>query len=439
MKRLLDTEVKYMDQTDLQVPPLLSSWGSLVDYLDCTLVLGTEGFDIVSITTIEDPQDPEKYWLSYLKLKDNHTFKQDLSVVEISNTEDLVYNNQFRVQEISEQEVCIAFSKELNPFKPPDITESVGKIRLAPLGYEKVFEAPQKAVYKVTTKDDKYCYLRLDNSCPEGRDPSKLKFARVSMLSDMDFIDDYAFKLGRYKSPAYENDYDRGENSIYDVWFHSRYNSSEMNMDGVGYNLQEYCIVGDSSTFYLSLDNLRYSSSYYMDKTYIFGLYDKFIYKEDPLPFILHTSERISITSPSFDPYNYYSNLTRDRNYGKHTFKTDFENIFTSATSDRWAPWLGDGYHSGANTRVNFKPYKNEIKINLVDSVLRFYRFQNTVLEGKYRGIKFILNNLQDSEQFLPKVKEPFSQDGRKFIRIKDRDYSEISYFLIQLDNWSDI
>lgn len=438
MKRLLDTDVRYFDQDTFQAPKLLSSWGSLIDFLDCALVTGTEGVNVLSLVTEEDIDNPDLYWSITVNLEPGHLFKELLSVVEIKNCEELSYNQIYRVQKVGSNFIKLAVDKNSHPFKPPDILSPVDvKISTAPLGYEKIFEEPYKAVYKVNTYEDKVAYLRVDNSCPPGHDPSYLKFARVSMFSDIDGMDDYAFRLGRQKAPAYANDYTRVEENIYDIWFHCAYPSSDMNIQGTsGTNLTKYHIIGDKSTFYYTADYLRAHSSYPSDMTYIFGEYDKLTFKEDPLPFILFTTERYSLDSYVFLQYNWYNNLTRETSSGKHTFKTDFEDIFTTSTSDRWSPWHGDGYHSGANTRVNYKPYKNEIQLNMTEATLRFYRKDNTVLEGKYRGIYFLMNNLQDYENFAPKFNIPFLYNDNYFIRVSDKDYAERSSYGIQLSNW---
>ena len=70
------------------------------------------------------------------------------------------------------------------------------------------------------------------------------------------------------------------------------------------------------------------------------------------------------------------------------------------------------------------------------DATLRFFRVENTVLEGRYRGVKFYINNLQDQENFAPSFKTPYFYNNKFYIRISDRDQSEKASFAIQLDNW---
>lgn len=400
--RLLDTGVKYFDINSYNVPKLDNTWGCMINFLDTVLVNGSDSQDILSITVQEDLIYPELYWIATLSLNIGHGFKENCSVITIRESSIPVFNNTFRVQEVTETSINIAFSKTEFPIKPSAVEYTFGmQLVMPPLGYEKIFTAPQKAVYKVTTKDDKYCYLRVDNSCPEGHDPSWAKFSRVSMLSEIDEIDDYRFRLGRQKAPAYVGDYNKTEENIYDVWFSTRY------YDGGNRYLyfqkvpniatqKFYMLAGDSETFYLMMDSIReHSNSLRVDTTYVFGKYTKLIYKEDPLPFILRCSRRDSETSQTFLDYVNYDSLTRDRSIGRHTFKTEAEGIFTTSTSQSWALWLNDSFHSGVNTRVNFKPYKNELNINLVDMNLRFYRdSSNVVLEGRLRGLKHIIGAL---------------------------------------------
>ena len=438
--RLLDTKTRYFDQDTFQVPKLNNTWGCMVDFLDAALVYGSPSQPILGITVTEDVKEPELYWLFNVQLNSGHGFKANLSVVEILNANIPTFNKVYRVQEITDTSITLAVLKTEYPTKPLDLVYVNGvEIKTKALGYEKVFEGFQKAVYKVTTKDDKYCYLRVDNSCPEGHDPSWAKFSRLSMLSEMDSIEDYRFRLGRSKAPAYLDDYNRTEENIYDVWFSTRYYESQYFYFQRAPNRPTqkfYMLVGDSETFYLMIDSLRDYHNTQEDNTYVFGKYTKLIYKEDSLPFLLRCSRRDSMTSANFVDYTNYASLTRDRTIGRHTFKTEVEDIFTTSTSQSWALWLNDSFHSGVNTRVNFKPYKNELNINLVDMNLRFYRDSNVVLEGRLRGLKHIIGNLQDFPAKAPEHYSIFLQDNKHYIRVPDRDYYEQASYAMLLNDW---
>lgn len=439
--RLLETGTKYFDINSYNVPKLDNTWGCMIDFFDTVLVNGSESQEILSITIQEDLKYPDLYWIATLTINPGHGFKENCSVIKISDSSSPDYNNLFRVQEVTDNTLNIAFSKTEYPIKPSAVDYTFGMtLTLPPLGYEKVFSGEQKAVYKVTTKEDKYCYLRVDNSCPEGHDPSWAKFSRLSMLSEIDSIEDYRFRLGRSKAPAYLDDYNRTEENIYDVWFSTRYYNNRYFYFKQASNRPTqkfYMLAGDSETFYLMIDSLRdYSNTTEEDNTYVFGKYTKLIYKEDSLPFLLRCSRRDSETSDNFVDYANYASLTRDRTIGRHTFKTEVEDIFTTSTSQSWALWLNDSFHSGVNTRVNFKPYKNELNINLVDMNLRFYRDSNVVLEGRLRGLKHIIGNLQDFPAKAPAHYSIFLQDNKHYIRVPDRDYYEQASYALLLNDW---
>ena len=439
--RLLETGTKYFDINSYNVPKLDNTWGCMINFFDTVLVNGSESQEILSITIQEDIKYPDLYWIATLTVNTGHGFKENCSVISISECLSPAYNNTFRVQEVTKTTINIAFSKLEYPVKPPSVDYTFGMtLTLPPLGYEKVFAEDQKAVYKLSTKDDKYCYLRVDNSCPKGHDPSWAKFSRISMFSEVYSIEDYIYRLGRSKAPAYLADYNKTEENIYDVWFSTRYyngNYFYFQRSSNRPTQKFYMLAGDSETFYLMIDSLRDADdSTQEDTTYTFGRYTKLIYKEDSLPFLLRCSRRGSETSDNFVDYSNYASLTRDRSIGRHTFKTDAEDIFTTSTSQSWALWLNDSFHSGVNSRVNFKPYKNELNINLVDMNLRFFRDSNTVLEGRLRGVKTIICNLQDFPEKAPENYGIFLQDNKHYMRVPDRDYYEQASYALLLNDW---
>ena len=439
--RLLDISTKYFDNETFGVPKMENNWGSMIDLFDATLVLGSASQDILQIDSIEDPLYPEKYWLATLVLNTTHNFKANLSVIKITDCSVPVYNDTFRVQTITSNSITIAFDKSVVIKKPENVSYTYGmKLTTPPLGFEKVFSGPQKAVYKVKTKSDKYCYLRVDNSCPSDHDPSWSKFSRVSMFEDIKDIEDYKFRPERKKSPAFLDDYNRVEESIQNVWMGTRWYSTNYHYFQNPPNTpnKKYILIGDSSTLYFHIEKIvDYNDDQYRrDETYVFGEYIKYIYKEDPLPFILRTTQREHATSGVFYYHQNYTSLTRDRDIDNHTFNTDSHRIFEIPYSHRFALWLTDSFRSGGDTRVNFKPYKNEINLNLTDMELRFFRTDNVVLEGRYRGLKAIMCNITDYPAKAPRYYEIFKDKAHTYIHIPDRDRSSLGSFAIKLNDW---
>lgn len=444
--RLLDTNVKYFDTNSYGVPKLKNSWGSIIEFLDAALVDGSESIKIISLSTTEEITPDKSYWLTTLRLQEGHNLKENLSVIEITGASDPILNGIHRVQSVSVNTAVIALDKDLVLEKPLDSQEEdLVSLRLPPLGYQKVFSEPEKAVYKVTTKDDKFCYLRVDNSCPKGYDPTWAKIARVSMYEDLRHIDDYKLRLGIKKAPAYSEDYNRTEENVYNTWIGTN------DSDASGFNLHRIpnrenrnsIIIGDSSTFYFHRELLTYNGSYGRDELYTFGKYKKYCYKEDPLPFILRSSQSEGVNSYYTVSYNRYSSIQRDSDWDNHTFNTDENKIYEIPKSNRFALWLTTSFRSSRDTRVSFLPYKNELPFNLVNMDLRFFRLNNTVLEGRYRGLKAIMNNLQDYPGHVPLHYSVFKKDESKYYLVMPcREYHDttlIDSLLISLENWSDL
>lgn len=259
MNRLLDTNVRYFDN-NVTTAQLKNEWGSLVKVLDEVLITGCNEQDILSIITIQDPED-DRYWLSTVTLNTNHKFEKDIHVVEITGASDSNFNTVFRVQDVGENFIKIAFDKTKVSSKPSDVTTSGVKIKLAPLGYVKTYSDTNKAIYK--TGSGNTCYLRVDDSCPVGYDPTWTKFARVGIYSDIINFDDIQPRPGRLKAPYYPEDPLRNEipkgsgvTGFYGEakWYYAVRSDSwnPVETDEVDNNdSAPFQVIGDNKTFYL--------------------------------------------------------------------------------------------------------------------------------------------------------------------------------------------
>lgn len=442
--RLLDTKTRYFDQDTFQIPQLENTWGCMIDFLDTTLVNGSQGQPILGLTVAEDSKYPDLYWLITIQLNKDHGYKSNLSVVEIVNSNIEVFNQVYRVQEVTETTIILALPKVKYPLKPENLVYLVGvEIKTPALGYEKVFEGLNKAVYKVTTREDKVCFLRVDNSCPSGWDPSWAKFSRVSMFEDMRHVDDYDIRLGIKKAPAYSDDYNRVETKVYNIWLNTSDNGfSQFSLKRPPNTTnQKTIIIGDSSTFYLHREGLTRSGSGARDETYIFGAYLKYCYKEDPLPFILRSSQSESVDGDITLMYNRYSAIHRDRDWDNHTFNTEGAKLYEIPKSNKFANWLSDHYRSGTDTRISFRPYKNELPFNLVNLDLRFFRTDQTILEGRYRGLKIIINDLKEYLGMKPPNYSVFIKNSEEYFFILPcREYHDNTWgsdcFVVRLEDW---
>ena len=434
MKRLLDTEVRYFDQDSFNIPKLENRWGCMVDFLDHTLVHNGAEIGINFIKTTEEVD----YWVCSIETSMPHSLKSLLSVIDISGSEELTYNNTFRVQEVlSPNTFTIAFSKESLPLKPPDISQENMFLKISSLGFEKTHSEYQKAVYKTTTKKDLECFLRVDNSCPEGHDPSWAKFSRVSMFSEIDTIDDYEFRLDRTKAPVISSNYVKSEESSEEVWINCRqsvssnyfYKDRTENAD-----LPEFFIIGTKNTFYIFLRAVLITSPY-TDVIYTFGEYNKLMYKEDTLPFLLKTSSE----SPSgrYLTGSEFEDLFRQSSSGKHTFTSDISDNFTSTNSVKWSLFFNESYLSGITTDINYRTYKNELVLNLFPAYIKIHRPGRTLLEGILKGVSLIMADMRDTPEYSLDHLQTFLHEGRHYLTVRSRDRNQSDLkVLIHLNDW---
>lgn len=421
--RLLDTEVKYFDRDTYKIPEYGNTWGCIVDYLDTCLVNGTEGQEVLSITTTDDPDYPGKYWLSKIMLNPGHGFKENLSVIEITECSEPVYNGVHRVQEVGEDYIYVALETVNIPEQPKDVTFTTGmSINQPPLGFEKPYSAPQKAVYKVTTKEGKYCYLRVDNSCPEGYEPSWVKFARVSMFEKLSQIEDFKYTPGSKKAPCYV-DQPNPEENLNSLWF----STATRDDDGVKLNgsyrrnADKATLFGDKTFFYIHIRDLLFGrTTKFADKDgfYFFGEYNKRIYKEDPLPFILRSTINMKPDTPYMPSSSSYSHFLAGYSNDNHTFSCKSKKLYGALPSEgvhssQWYPY------SGANSSFPLNYYHRELNIDTIQLPFIVFRDGVRTLEGYFPGMSYILSDLttEGFEDILPKEFSVFNieKEGKGF------------------------
>ena len=437
MKRLLDTNTRFFDQNSFNTPKMTNKWGAMIDVLDFALVNGSLPQEVL-YTSLEEE---EFYWLYKLTLNSNHGFKKHLSVVNISESSEIKLNGLHRIQEVVGDTVTVALDKKTVKDRPSDILETLGMlIKLEPLGYSKAFEGFQKAVYKSSDTTAKEAFLRVDNSCPETNyDPSWAKFSRVSMFSEIDDIDDYQFRLGRLKDPCWGDNYNAAEDNRSDVWFNTR-SAQHAHSFPVDYtntlrDVNEFYIIGDSKTFYIFIKEiLLHTPTVLSDAIYCFGEFTKYMFKEDPHPFLLQTAVKYDNTNYHFhSPSTHFS---KDTVSGKYIFNSDFNYNFTSQTHQNWVFWLNESFLSGQNTRINFKMFKNELAYNLFPKNIKTHRQDVIIMEGCLRGIYDFMCNLMDTPEYAPLHLEIIEVDTL-YLTTNARDYSmqNIKY-AFKLSNW---
>lgn len=418
--RLLDTDVRYFDDETPGIPPLINEWGATVALLDACLVTGSLPQEVRSISSKESE---DGFWLTTLLLSEDHGFKKELSVVLLSGCEDPVYNTVHRVQEVSSNSITIAFDMTIVVDKPRDSSGGfLGmEVRHAPLGYVKAFEDDNKAVYKIKDVSGRTCYLRVDNSCPSGYDLTWGKFARVSILDSMDYIDDYRYRAGRLKAPSIKEDFNRAEESK-GLGKTGKYGSSKwyQRLDYESNYFYEYKVpkstgpgkwnlIGDSRTFYYLpafFDNTSTSIRQEFKAGYCFGEYFDLNNPSNVNNHLLICHYHDDTASTYIGHYDHNPGYIEEKNSfcrtghlaGKFMLNPYKQETFLNSGSDSFS------FQSLANNNSISGTSYTDNEVDPINSVINIFpmyiKTEGGIFKGLSRGYFFIGNDEEDLNKY---------------------------------------
>lgn len=234
-------KTKYIDSMSMGVPKIKNEFGSLVKVLKGALV---DGFNEQSVLSVSN--EGTKYTL---KLKRNHGFATRCVVVIGTKEYRVTETGIDYIQVVSEEP--IEFSDEL-------------KVKIAPLGYELVYDSVESTGVACFKNQDGYILKVLDNK-PNGYTNNAAKFARVVMGYQVDSGGDF---IDNWKVPRRTDfpDAEKTGNGVagmggihnYTRWSYALYPRD----DSYQYDYYEpqsqhfptnWRIVGDGKTFYLMI------------------------------------------------------------------------------------------------------------------------------------------------------------------------------------------
>lgn len=435
MTRLLDTNVRLFT-SDNTTAQLRNEWGSVIKVLDECLVNGSVEKNILSITTVEDPLE-STYWLSTVVVGKDHGLLKDATVISISGVSEVIYNAVFRVQEVGDTYIKIAFDKAVVPVQPKNVSAAQGKYKIAPLGYTKVFSDTNKAVYKSNNPNNNTAYLRVDDSCPPGYDPSWTKMARVSVYSDMTAIDDFQPRLGRLKTPYAPEDPNAAEVPTgtgagarygFTKWYYATQDNSpgyyeDQTPSGAG--PYPFEIIGDDKTFYFTPGLIGYGA-WYQKVGYCFGEYENIYDENNKYNHILCCHEAgENANQVQFGYFGSNPGRAEARNVFNRKYDQTGKFILNNMLSDEIlnpsvkADFVSLGsQNSGNDSGISYNNYYTDL--NFFEVYLRGLYPQKVVFLGKMRGYYWIGNNLQENINLYPKHLQVISniknKQSEKFI-----------------------
>ena len=260
---------KFYFNTMKGAPILASEWGSLLDVIR---TIAITGFNELVVQAYQQ----EGLYLT-LTFAEDHGYLKD-QIIALSGSEQEEINSEFEV---------FATTLSTIKIKIPSDTPVTGSLtcKTAGMGWTEVFTGEHKAVFRAKNTLNNPFYLRVDDSCPIGYDPTWAKFARVTMAEGMISIDDFGDFA---KSPVFQTvPKDSNENGngvsgatgIFGIakWYHGigyagsgSYYVTEATTNYQSSNLA-YEVVGDNSSIYLSIRSTtrRDSRSLYVFTPYI--------------------------------------------------------------------------------------------------------------------------------------------------------------------------
>lgn len=285
-----DTKVKYLSNRSQGSLTIDNSWGSLAKLLKQVLSLGFNE-NVISGLALD-----KTYNIFTVTFNFAHSYSLN-SVIAISGVSNLV-DGEYRILDFSDTTIKIA-SNPLKTYVEPFVITANSKIKMAPLGYDVLFDEVNtsgKIVFKNKSTKSPAILKVIDALPPNGYLNTWAKFARVVVGQNIVNINEF---LNNEKAPFLSTlpNVENVGNGVsgasgihgYSKWFYSSIKSSAMSETGI---VTEdifpinWRIIGDDKTFYLFL---RPMGSYSWYTIYSFGNYIS-NFKEDTQNIILHAS-----------------------------------------------------------------------------------------------------------------------------------------------------
>ena len=258
------TDFQFICSENYNAPGLGNAWGALINVLDSCLV---DGLVLPAITDITS---------SGTQLTITFTTNHQLKMFQVLRLEGFTptnLNGDFRIIGVPNTATVVIASSVTT-------VSTIGNAILKPLGYEKAFAAPNKAVYRDKNTSAAYRpFLRVDNSIDSVYSDAYAKYAKVGVLENCSGIDDISStQIPVDASNPTKNWIGTGSGlSAYAgwaKWYYARgadaYSSGADSSSPAGGN-RPWMIVGNSQGFYL-INPMTPSDNHKL--LYGFGVYD---------------------------------------------------------------------------------------------------------------------------------------------------------------------
>lgn len=427
---ITDTKTKLITSFYKDAPQIQNSYGSLSTVLTKCL---TEGFNEQSVNGFEEEGDQ-----IVVKLSRNHGYVQN-SVIAISDASLTELNGEFRVLSSSHDSIYIKRPEDLS--LDSSTLEDSCKIKIAPLGYEIVYENEAKTTicFRSKSKNTPGILKIIDEIPPNGYSTGWAKYARVVAGQEVDssgaFLSDIKVPYSKqYPNVEHTGNGVTGSSGIHGfAKWHYAFGTDGYNRENYGpYNHfpKNWKIIGDGDTFYLILDPSQ-PDRFLM---YGFGAYIS-ENKEETTNICLQAHDRYVAAAATDTEHMYERSDFRfgssTRNQGSFLLSTIYEQFQTNCRYTSFGLYVGDSYydrpwHSDSIRSMN--PSSGQVVAGLV-----YILDNNKYVRGFHRGFRYIYGN--SSELSTGST----SNTGEIIIDIIDPERDRNMSYVFSLKDWEEV
>lgn len=241
----VDTRVKYFTNTNFGAPQLTNNWGVLINVLDAVLVNGLALPDVASTFISDD--------IATMTFMSQHKISA-FQVISLTGATLVNANREYRVLSVTDHAITFKVDQNVKEINGPIV------VKLAPLGYNKLFSGEQKAAYQSKNILKNGCILRVDNAKDSAYGTTYAKFAKVGVMLRMNDIDD----ISSHQTPFDASNPNRnwvgtgsGVNSNvgWAKWYYAKSEANtitSVDSDAPLAGNRDYLIVGNDEGFWFS-------------------------------------------------------------------------------------------------------------------------------------------------------------------------------------------
>lgn len=420
------TAVKYYTNLMQGAPQLANTWGCMIPLLDACLVTGFNEAAVSSISRVGN--------IATVSIDAGHSYQVN-QVLAIAGADQIEYNGEFRVLSVTATTfTCTITGTPVTPSTGAAIT-----VKVAPLGFEKVFSGTDKGVYRSKNVLSNRPYLRVDNSKAPQYNDTWAKKARVGIAQNMSDIDTVVGAQAPYDpllpNKNWETTGDTDSVNVVDGWYQWYYarriegyddRTPPANWD------RPWVLVGDDRGFYLFNEQDLYANDSVKGRGgYCFTDFDSYRQSDSFNTLLAASDFHASVSSgPPAGGAATYNNFNRSLDFtGKilmrdHTLLGGNQRVgITSLNTNNGQTVSG---------RVTGIPFPNPVDNSLILHPTFLMQESGKGLRGKLPGLMWVHNDnpLQD----LGIVENVAGYADRKFLMIRMNTINEGASSVMALD-----